>query len=320
MEEPSGAEEPLLPQPKSSTEEFLDLDPEDPQRHLYPAPFYCPLTRKVMEDPVVGPDGDSFERSAALERDAADGVGAPPRHAPRTYYPNRALRRAIQGEIDRAMERGAPREAGEGSRAGLGAALGTEDDGDGRPLPDVYYCPITLDLMVRPAVDPDGNTFERRAIRSWIRRNRSSPLTRKEMSVRQLRDNRALEDMLFVEVERVADRNDPSVLRWIEARKLIEDEEHRLSALLEEEEEVGDSEDHGYGSVPASPEEDHGDGMSRGRYVFGFAVSFLMLSWSIFALVPLDILPLNILIYVVMGLLIAFLNMVLVDQIARPRN
>jgi hypothetical protein len=36
-------------------------------------------------------------------------------------------------------------------------------------MPRVPNCPITLEPLVDPVIDPEGNTFERAAIFAWIR-------------------------------------------------------------------------------------------------------------------------------------------------------
>lgn len=43
----------------------MNLDEED--QRLYPDTFYCPISGTVMEDPVVLPDGESYERAAVVE-------------------------------------------------------------------------------------------------------------------------------------------------------------------------------------------------------------------------------------------------------------
>mmetsp|Transcript_27671 Transcript_27671/g.52121 ORF Transcript_27671/g.52121 Transcript_27671/m.52121 type:complete len:321 (-) Transcript_27671:54-1016(-) len=228
-------EEPLLPieekmdeeeaqkQPTPSAPPEVELDDviDVEQQHLYPDSFYCPLTKKVMEDPVVGPDGDSFEKSAVLERDAA--ADSTLRKQP-TYYPNRALQIIIEKEkkhtTDKGTMLGVLQRAEESLRAGMHqirekSALPT---GGYRPLPDAYYCSITLDLMSRPTVDPDGNTYERDAILGWVRANGDSPLTRKKLDAGELRDNNALLDLIDDEVNKGEGSIHPSFRRLRESR------------------------------------------------------------------------------------------------------
>ena len=55
-----------------------------------------------------------------------------------------------------------------------------------------FICPITHELMVDPVIDPDGNSYERRAIEDWLRQNGTSPITRAPLAAQDLRPNRAL--------------------------------------------------------------------------------------------------------------------------------
>ena len=202
-----------------SEAELVDvIDAE--QQDLYPDSFYCPLTKKVMEDPVVGPDGDSFEKSAVLERDAAATATTTA-----TYYPNRALQIIIEKEKKDAMEKGTMlgmlQRAEKSLRAGIHqisekSVFPTEEY---RPLPDAYYCPITLNLMSRPTIDPDGNTFERGAILCWVRANGTSPVTRKKLDEGQLRDNNALQDLIDDEVDKGEGSIHPSFRRLKQSRE-----------------------------------------------------------------------------------------------------
>jgi hypothetical protein len=83
-----------------------------------------------------------------------------------------------------------------------------------RPLPDSFYCSITLELIRRPVIDPDGRTFERDAICNWIRVNGKSPVTRNALAVSQLRSNEALRDLIEDEKERTDESMHPDIRRW----------------------------------------------------------------------------------------------------------
>ena len=47
--------------------------------------------------------------------------------------------------------------------------------------------------MVDPVIDPDGNSYERRAVEDWLEQNQTSPITRVPLSSADLRPNRALQ-------------------------------------------------------------------------------------------------------------------------------
>jgi hypothetical protein len=59
-----------------------------------------------------------------------------------------------------------------------------------------FTCPLTLEVMVDPVVDPDGNTYERSAIEEWLAQHAVSPLTRRPLTADQLVPNRMLRSML----------------------------------------------------------------------------------------------------------------------------
>lgn len=59
-----------------------------------------------------------------------------------------------------------------------------------------FLCPITHELMKDPVIDPDGNSYEREAIESWLRQNGTSPITRAPLAIKDLRPNRALKQTI----------------------------------------------------------------------------------------------------------------------------
>jgi len=62
-----------------------------------------------------------------------------------------------------------------------------------RVLIDELCCPITHQLMIRPAVAADGHTYERAAIRKWLLSSKmNSPMTNEALENRVLRANHAL--------------------------------------------------------------------------------------------------------------------------------
>jgi len=176
--------------------------------------FYCPLTKEIMTDPVVDRNGDSFERKAVV----LDGMDE--ETAAEQYYPNRALKSVIDKTIARKQEersvRGFLTKVDEDIRSGWRQVVEKSawPSREYRPLPDVYYCPITCDLMHSPVIDKDGNTFEKVAVENWIVVNGKSPVTRNPMSLEDLRPNRAVEDLLEEEKSRSDDSIHPSIRRF----------------------------------------------------------------------------------------------------------
>lgn len=59
-----------------------------------------------------------------------------------------------------------------------------------------HKCCITYQTMTDPVVDGDGHTYERDAIVQWLRVHGTSPMTRRRMSIDDLRPNRAVLDAI----------------------------------------------------------------------------------------------------------------------------
>jgi hypothetical protein len=71
---------------------------------------------------------------------------------------------------------------------------------------EVFFCPITSQIMKDPVVDPEGNSYERAAIEGWLRRNTTSPITRSPLRPEDLVPNRALRAAIELQREGHAQR------------------------------------------------------------------------------------------------------------------
>ncbi|CAF5013749.1 unnamed protein product, partial [Rotaria socialis] len=65
-----------------------------------------------------------------------------------------------------------------------------------KALDDAVSCPITLSLFRDPVVAQDGHTYERAAIEEWIRKNGTSPITNKQISLEHLVPNYAIKKIV----------------------------------------------------------------------------------------------------------------------------
>ncbi len=107
----------------------------------FPNVFYCPITKKVMADPVVLPDGHSYEKSAIVAR------GDVPSHK---LYPNRALQAIIEETVD--LSGGSMRAGLKRMQHSMRQQLSQLLDKSAIPsrkhrdLPDSYYGPHNLQL------------------------------------------------------------------------------------------------------------------------------------------------------------------------------
>lgn len=177
------------------------------KKRRFPDAFYCAITKKIMKDPVVTPLGDSYERSSIA---SGDGTSTEKNH------PNRALASVIEEHVR--LSESSIRSGLYSIRNVLEQALENSaiPSAPYRPLNDSFYCPITFLLMHVPVIDPEGHTYERSAIISWIRANKSSPITRTAMTEADLYPNKAIADLLEIEKGRDEDSIHPSIRRWKE--------------------------------------------------------------------------------------------------------
>lgn len=63
-------------------------------------------------------------------------------------------------------------------------------------VPFEFLCPITNKIMNDPVTAADGFDYERKAIRRWFRRKRTSPMTNEELSDLTVRANDALRNRI----------------------------------------------------------------------------------------------------------------------------
>jgi U-box domain len=197
----------------------------------YPLVFYDPTTDKLMVFPVVNPSGDSFDKSSVTEGSV-------------TYYPNRALVAIIRQETAAASNptslRVSMRRMDSALKSGWGRMMEKSVfPSKYRPLPDVFYCPVTCELMVDPVIAPDGNSYERDAIKKWIRTHGTSPVTRETMALDQLRPNNALYELIQGEKKRTLESMHPSIRRWKESTAETSRRSLTDAASAEETEELG---------------------------------------------------------------------------------
>ena len=60
-------------------------------------------------------------------------------------------------------------------------------------IPKDYLCPITLEIMIKPAVAADGHSYEYSAILDWFKKgNRHSPMTGEKLTNGVLIENHRL--------------------------------------------------------------------------------------------------------------------------------
>jgi hypothetical protein len=72
----------------------------------------------------------------------------------------------------------------------------TSSPPEDRDAPKGFICPLTLEIMYDPVLDPEGNTYERRAITEWLRHKRNSPVSRQPLNEKMLIPNNALRETI----------------------------------------------------------------------------------------------------------------------------
>jgi hypothetical protein len=224
-----GGDDPESVTPPTKTTANGDDDDDDPtiiippkstntqQQHqvkkksIYPTVFYDPVSKELMKDPVVHPDGMSYEKTAT-------DTGA--------YYPNRALQTIIEEHTQRQKlkeqeekDLSTPHSSIRSLRINFSKIQKSARQTinhllDELPIPtvpsrhpslesDALYCPITLDLIRYPVIDPSGTTFEKAAIEHWIDANHTSPLTRTPLQTSQLYENTSIRSYIEEQIESV---------------------------------------------------------------------------------------------------------------------
>mmetsp|Transcript_15157 Transcript_15157/g.24157 ORF Transcript_15157/g.24157 Transcript_15157/m.24157 type:complete len:548 (+) Transcript_15157:63-1706(+) len=63
-------------------------------------------------------------------------------------------------------------------------------------VPPEYRCPISHEIMKEPTMNETGNSYERKSIEDWYKRNRTDPLTSKPVDPQRLVLNRALKSRI----------------------------------------------------------------------------------------------------------------------------
>jgi hypothetical protein len=99
------------------------------------------------------------------------------------------------------------------SRDCVKIALNLQNQDDG--IPQSFICPLTLNVMMDPVMDFDGNTYERSAIVEWLANNGTSPVTRNPLRKDHLVPNRALREVIFAHMGPEWSRNAEKELRPI---------------------------------------------------------------------------------------------------------
>jgi hypothetical protein len=137
-----------------------------------PIDFTCPITKKLMFDPVVSPQGINFERSAILKWTQDGNKFCPVTSAPLRLESLRAST-ALQWKI-KYFQMKHNTSADESDK---------QEQEPANVIPQNMMCPLTKKVMVDPVMTKYGHNYERAAIIKWIGlRGEVCPMTGKPLS------------------------------------------------------------------------------------------------------------------------------------------
>jgi len=63
-------------------------------------------------------------------------------------------------------------------------------------MPNEFFCPITMEVMEDPVICADGHTYEKKAIKKWLREKKRSPKTNAELKSKKLFPNHGLKSLI----------------------------------------------------------------------------------------------------------------------------
>ena len=85
---------------------------------------------------------------------------------------------------------------------------------------DSLLCPITMETIVEPATTPYGHLFELSAIKDWVRRTGTCPLTKKPLTEAQIYPQYGLKDTI-AEMRSMKRQNEESQRRIQELEAML---------------------------------------------------------------------------------------------------
>ena len=154
----------------------------DPQHLIFPA-------NKLDANDSLLLEYSRYEKSGGRARTAA-------KNATKAIKINvDQLEQASDAEEDEQDDAPPTKRARNARTATVSIGITVNTGGVGADLQPFLQCPITQEIMNDPVIAADGQTYERRALARWLRRNNSSPLTGLEMDAWMV-PNHAVKSMI----------------------------------------------------------------------------------------------------------------------------
>jgi hypothetical protein len=162
-----------------------------------PNEFVCPITKKLMNDPVFSRYGHHYERTAILQW-FEDGHNFCPVNGNPLRPSDLISNKTLQWKIKTWRKINA-----EERHAEFSSFTGANNICHCPPLsksglPPEFVCPLTQRMMIDPVITRDGISFERHAILTWIEENHSCPVSGNTLMPSNLASNTTLQ----LEIER----------------------------------------------------------------------------------------------------------------------
>jgi len=151
-----------------------------------PPYFICPISQRLMEDPVMWVDGNTYERREIegwLAKHKFNTTSSDLAYR-NILFPNRAARSGIAAFLAKNADR-----MGEGKRR-----IEQEDPGE---IPEHFVCSLSQRIMCNPVTCADGVTYERSEIERWLVLCNKSPTTNELLRNKTLTPN----DRLKAEID-----------------------------------------------------------------------------------------------------------------------
>jgi hypothetical protein len=154
-----------------------------------PYQFYCPITLKIMQDPVICEDGITYERTSILS--LGENIN------PITLLPintniiieNRAIKHLIEEFNEYTQKKVKKYLIEEYTQKEVKEVVKYKQS-------ELFCCPITLEIMKNPVICEDGFTYEKSAFLSL--KQSISPLTRLPININKIIENTAIKQLITV--------------------------------------------------------------------------------------------------------------------------
>jgi hypothetical protein len=198
------------------------------------AEFICPLTKEVMQEPMVSCYGTNFEKAAILKwlnegNELCPITGNQLR--PSNLVTNTKLKQEIQQSWGGTTV--SPPVEEEGDQAAASGFLGIV-----AIPPKHFFCSLTREIMTHPTMTREGVSYERHIILRWLENSDACPVTGKALCTNGIVPNYKLQKEIeeWQQASEAAmkkrELNAADVEAWIDAKKLDKEDNNDVGETL----------------------------------------------------------------------------------------